>query len=142
MKKFSVIMLTLLMTIGLGTVASAAPVLSFDIDFYGGDTALTRGVYDTGNTIILPSIGDQVMADIYVSGLNEAANGLAGWALALEYGSHLTALDAYRNTTLWPLAIRPPELVPDVRVEGFANFGTGQEGDDLLLFTVQLECTA
>ncbi|PXF55687.1 MAG: hypothetical protein C4B58_14630 [Deltaproteobacteria bacterium] len=66
MKRVTVVILAILMAIGFGTAASASPTLIFDIDFYGGDTAYSQGVVDTGQTInLLP--GQTVFVDLYVS---------------------------------------------------------------------------
>ena len=135
MKKYTIIMMAFLMLFGFSTAAVGAPMLEFDIDF-GQD-----GLYDTGSTYIM-SPGDIVLADIYVSGLNEVGNGLSGWGLALEYGDNLSALSITANRTEFPLFLTPNTLTPDVMVEGFTLPGAlGVEGDNIFLFTLELECT-
>ena len=66
MKKFFVTLLGVLMAVGLGTAAMAAPTLSFDIDFYGDHTSYDKGVFDTGSTIDL-IVGQSVNVDILFS---------------------------------------------------------------------------
>jgi hypothetical protein len=139
MKKVSIFLLVTVMAIGISTAAIAAPVLTFDIDFYGG--GYDKGVYDTGTTIDL-ELGQSVMADIYVSGLNETGNGLAGWGALLEFGPYLDAVSVAGNATLWPISLLTPVIEDDyLTIERFPMFGAGVEGDDLLLFTVELQCT-
>ena len=59
MKKFSGLVLAMLMALGISSVANAAPILSFEIDF-GQD-----GSMDTETYILEP--GETVNADIYFS---------------------------------------------------------------------------
>ena len=65
MKKFTIIILALIMMIGFYQAANAVE-LTFDIDFWGGDTTLAQGTLDTGTTIdLLPS--QSVNVDLYFS---------------------------------------------------------------------------
>ena len=59
MKKFTGLVLALLMALGISSVASAAPILSFEIDFD------QDGSMDTDTYILNP--GETVNADIYFS---------------------------------------------------------------------------
>jgi|GEM_PF-2638747 len=82
MRKLSVIVLAILMAVGLSTAASAAPTLSFDIDFY------QDGIMDTGSTIDL-LLGNTVVADIYFSVTEEPVVG-GGYDLRFDQ-SNLSA---------------------------------------------------
>jgi len=82
MKKLTVILLAVFMVIGMSTAASAAPTLSFNIDFYGGDTTYLQGDFDLGETIILQP-GDSVKVDILFSVTEEAVVG-GGFDLAFN----------------------------------------------------------
>ncbi|MBU4263148.1 MAG: VPLPA-CTERM sorting domain-containing protein [Proteobacteria bacterium] len=64
MKKVSLAMLIVAMLFAFSTAAKASTVLTFDIDFYGGDTSLAKSVLDTGTTIDL-KVGDTVMVDLW-----------------------------------------------------------------------------
>ena len=86
MKRVTVAILAILVAIGFGTSASAAPTLTFDIDFYG-TTCLDKGVFDTGSTICLIA-GDTVMVDIYFSVTEE---GVVGGGVRLPFGPGLQA---------------------------------------------------
>ena len=141
MKRSSIIMLAILMVIGFATVASAAPTLSFDIDFYGGSTSLAQGVMDTGSTIDL-DLGDLVNVGIYFSLTEE---GVVGGGFDLDYDS-----DGMPNLAAAGLSIPMPfvdtgmsEIIPEhVRVEAWA-FPPGSfvgPGDDFLLADFSLEC--
>ncbi len=65
------------MVFGFSPAAKASPVLTFDIDFYGGDTALAKGTLDTGTTIDL-TVGDTVKVDLLYS-ITEVGLWKAGW---------------------------------------------------------------
>ena len=74
MKKFFVTLLGVLMAVGFGTAAMAAPTLNFDIDFYSDSTPYDEGVFDTGSTIDL-IVGQSVNVDIYFSVTEEGVSG-------------------------------------------------------------------
>ena len=93
MKKIVVGMLALLMVIVISVPLSAAsiapnPILTFDIDFYGGDTAYAKDVFDTDQTIDL-IVGQTVNVDILFSITEE---GVVGGGFDLEYNP--STLDA------------------------------------------------
>lgn len=127
--------LTVIFCIGFTGIALGAP--TFDIDFYGGDTGLVQGVYDTGEDIRL-SEGQSVAVQILISGL-ETDNGLAGWSLRLNYGEALQSANLLRDNELWPNSLRRPDIGDGyLTIEGMADMGTGVEGDDVLLFSFDL----
>lgn len=94
MKKGSLAMFAAAMVFGFSPAAGAAPVLSFDLDFYGGDTALLQRPLDDGYTIIDPdtettinldtgssidlAVGESVMVDLLFS-ITEVGLWKAGW---------------------------------------------------------------
>lgn len=138
MKKIFKLILVATLLAGSTGMAIGAPTPTFDIDFYGGDTGLVQGVYDTGNNLDL-SQGESVSVDILVSGFNEPGDGLAGWALRLDYGEGLSASNLERNTDLWTMAIRRPDIQDGfLTIEGLADFNVGIEGDDNILFSFDL----
>ncbi|MEW6290910.1 MAG: VPLPA-CTERM sorting domain-containing protein [Thermodesulfobacteriota bacterium] len=77
MKKGSLAMLAATMVFGFSPAAGAAPVLTFDLDFYGGDTSLAQGVLDTGATIDL-AVGETVKVDLLYN-ITEVGLWKAGW---------------------------------------------------------------
>jgi hypothetical protein len=143
MKKIGVIILAILMVSGFGTVASAAPTLSFDIDFYDGSTALAQGVFDTGSTIRLMP-GDTVNVDILFSVTEE---GVVGGGFDLDFDS-----DGINNLTASNLSFPFPPFVDtgeseitagNVRAQAFA-FPPGTAvgpGSDNVLASFVFECT-
>lgn len=138
MKRIFELVVAAALCIGSAGVAIGAP--AFDIDFYGADTGLVRGEYDT-NTDLTISDGQSFSVDILASGF-EAGNGLMGWSLRLDYGGGLTASNLAANDSLWPLAIRQPVIEDGyLTIEGGAPFNTGVEGDNLLLFSFDLTGT-
>ncbi len=64
--RISNLVVAALFIFGICGVANSAPVLSLDVDFYGGSTSLTKGVFDTGETVELVE-GGSVIADFYFS---------------------------------------------------------------------------
>jgi hypothetical protein len=88
MKKGSIAMLAATMVFGFSPAAGAATVLSFDIDFYGGDTSLAQGVLDTGATIDL-AVGDTVKVDLLYN-ITEVGLWKAGWDVRF-HADNLTA---------------------------------------------------
>ena len=123
--------LILVLSVGIGSAATAIGAPVFDIDFYGGDTTLVQGVHDTQTNINL-SQGETVLVDILASGFDEPGNGLLSWALCLDYGDSLSAANLQRDTTLWPSAIRQPNIQDGrLTIEGMSFIGN--EGNDLLL---------
>lgn len=138
MKKFFRLFFAATLLFSSGGMAIGAPTPTFDIDFYGGDTGLVQGVYDT-NTNLSLSAGESVSVDILVSGFNDPGDGLAGWALRLEHGDGLSASNLERNTDLWTMAIRRPDIQDGyLTIEGLADFNVGIEGDDNILFSFDL----
>ena len=143
MKKVSPVLLATAMIFGLNTAAKAAPVLTFDIDFYGGDTSLIQGELDTGTTIELKKVGDTVMVDLLYS-ITEVGLWKAGWDV--QFPAHnLTAtsliLPAIGAWTAYP---DDPQGITDghVRFRGqtmneWAFTGLGP-GENLLLGTFEL----
>ena len=130
--------LILVLSVGIGSAATAIGAPVFDIDFYGGDTTLVQGVHDTQTNINL-SQGETVLVDILASGFDEPGNGLLSWALCLDYGDSLSAANLQRDTTLWPSAIRQPNIQDGrLTIEGMSFIGN--EGNDLLLFSFELSC--
>lgn len=137
MKKFSGLVLAMLMALGISSVASAATILEFNIDFD------QDGTFDTGTRIDLWP-GDTITSDIYVSVLEDtggdAADGLFGWGLVIEY-DYLTVTNAIPNYALWPVSINPSILLPNsVTVEQSTPFESSRTGNDLLLFSLTFEC--
>lgn len=130
--------LILVLAIGLGSAATAIGAPVFDIDFYGGSTSYAQGIYDTQTNINL-SQGETVSVDILASGFDEPGNGLLGWALRLDYGDGLSASNLQRDTTLWPMTIRQPDIQDGyLTIEGLSFIG--REGDNLPLFSFKLTC--
>lgn len=133
----TIIKLILSVTFCIVSTGLAMGAPTFDIDFYGGDTGLVQGDYDTGTNLSL-SDGQSVSVDILISGLDEG-NGLAGWALRLDYGEGIEASNLDKNSDLWPMSFRQPEILDGyLTIEGLAAPGAGVEGDDLLLFSFDL----
>ena len=85
MKKVGFLVCAVLMILGFGSFASAAPVLTFDIDFGQDGTFETGGVYD-----LLP--GGSVAADLYFTVTEE---GVVGGGFALQYDPSLLAVTGY-----------------------------------------------
>jgi hypothetical protein len=145
MKKVSLAMLIVVMVFGFSTAAKAATVLTFDIDFYGGDTTLAKGVLDTGTTIDL-QVGDTVKADLLYS-ITEVGLWKAGWDVRFP-ADNLTAsnpiLPAIGAWTPYP--DDPQGITPGhVKFRGqtqdaWAFTGLGP-GSNLLLGTFELTCT-
>ena len=136
MKKFYGLVFAMLMALGISSVASAATVLDFNIDFN------QDGAFDTGTTIDL-SPGDIITSDIYVSVLEDtgvdAVDGLFGWSLVINY-DHLAVTNVTPNYALWPVGFPPTILPGSVTVEQSAPFGSSNTGNDLLLFSLTFEC--
>ncbi len=119
--------------------AGALSAPAFDIDFYGGSTSLSQGVYDTNTNIGLEN-GASVSVDIIASGFDEG-DGLLGWSLRLDYGDGLLASNLERNYPLWPMAIREASIQNGyLTIEGGTLLNTGAQGDNLLLFSFDLTC--
>ncbi|MBU1194478.1 MAG: hypothetical protein KKE62_13430 [Proteobacteria bacterium] len=118
-------------------IGTAIAVPYFDIDFYGGDSGLLQGEYDTDTNLNLPD-GQSVLVDILISGL-EPGNGLIGWSLLLNYGDNLNASNIQVNRSDWPLYIDQPDIQAGfLSAQGLAFFGTNVAGDDLLLFSFDI----
>ena len=128
----------ILLAIGAGSAAIAAPVLTFDIDFYDGDTSYVQGAFDTGSTINL-NIGEEVNADLYFSVTEEDIVG-GGFALPFD-ASQLQASG---------LVIPYPPFT-DTGLSGIGagvvNYeafvwppGNSVGGDDILLATFTFTC--
>ena len=136
MKKFSGLVLAMLMALGISSVASAA---YFNIDFYDYDTNYVKNVYDTD---IILNLGQWVYADIYVSGLPPEGEGTVGMGFDLTFdASNLEAAGLvfpsyFMNTGL-------SEIIPGhVRAEAWAvPPGSDVGGDNILLATFALHCT-
>lgn len=127
MKKFGVFILAILMVSGFGTVASAAPTFSFDIEFNGVNSTGTR--FD-----LLP--GGTVKVDILFS-ITET--GLLGAGFDLSFDSSLLAASSLAPGLGWtPLpgnGIAPGHVF--FEAAAFSPLGPG----DLLLATFDLTCT-
>lgn len=149
MKLMSKLILATALCLSSAGIAAAAITPTFDIDFYGGDTDLIQGVYDSNTNINLAD-GESVSVNILVSGFDEQDNGLFGWKLRLNYGLGLEASNLENNTSLWH-ALGDPNIpaTPNnqegwLAIEGNMNFGlenSDVEGDDLLLFSFDLTAT-
>jgi len=145
MKKVSLAMLAATMVFGFSPAAKASPVLTFDIDFYGGDTALAKGTLDTGTTIDL-TVGDTVKVDLLYS-ITEVGLWKAGWDVRFPadnlVASNLT-LPAIGAWTAYP--DDPQGITPGhVKFRGqtmneWAFTGLGP-GTNLLLGTFELTGT-
>jgi hypothetical protein len=135
MKKFSVIALAILMAVGMSTAAHAA---YFDIDFYGGTTGLVQGVYDTGATIDLEPGTGWVMASLYISGLDELS--LYGMAFDLAFDDSNMMISDLDLGDAWGFVFT--QAVTDGHVLVEAGTVTPQTGDDILLATFMITCTA
>ena len=127
MKKLSVFILAILMTIGFGTVARAAPTFSFDIEF--------NGFNSTGGTIdLLP--GGTVTVDILFS-ITEV--GVLGGGFDLSFDSDLLVASNLTLGSGWtPL---PGNGITDGHVFFEAAAFSPLGPDDLLLATFDLTCT-
>ncbi|MCJ7603870.1 MAG: PEP-CTERM sorting domain-containing protein [Desulfobulbaceae bacterium] len=135
MKKVSLAMLIVVMVFGFSTAAKAA-LLTFDIDFYGGDTTLAQGVLDTGTTIDI-GVGDTVMVDLLFS-ITEVSLWKAGWDVQFPADNLIASnliLDGWIPYPGDPQGITPGH----VRFRGQTSemMGIGP-GENLLLATFEL----
>lgn len=136
MKKFSGLVLAMLMALGISSVANAA---YFNIDFYDYDTAYVKNVYDTN---IILELGQWVYADIYVSGLPPEGEGTVGMGFDLTFdASNLEAaglviaspfMDTGKSGIIPGHVLAEAWVVPP---------GSDVGGDDILLATFALHCT-
>lgn len=124
MKKLLITLFAIIAITGFGVpMVGAAPVLSFDIDFYGGSTSLVKGELDTDKTITLNAAeNDWVMVDVLFSVTESGVPGY-GFDLAFNPGTmeadELAIADHGLDSGL-------SEITPGhVRVEAFVvPFGT------------------
>ena len=91
MKKLSVLVLTVLMAIGISSVASATPTLTVGLDFYGGDTAYTQGDIDTSVDLF---VGESVMVDFVYSIEDPDMPGIGLWKAGFNLDFNPATLQA------------------------------------------------
>jgi len=139
MKKGSLAMLAATMVFGFSPAAGAAPVLTFDLDFYGGDTSLAQGVLDTGATIDL-AVGESVMVDLLFS-ITDVSLWKAGWDVRFP-ADNLVASNLFLDGWI-PYPDDPQGITPGhVRFRGQSSEMMGKgPGENLLLGTFELTCT-
>jgi len=130
MKRVSALLFGILFIIGFVSAAHAAPTLSFNIDFYGGE--YVQGVYDTGSTIFL-NPGDTVNVDLYFSVTEQSVVG-GGFDIefdtaVLESAGGLTIASPWMTIPPSPdaaslssdfLALTPVSAVTDTLLASFA----------------------
>ena len=132
MKRFLILSVTLLMALGLVTMASAAPMTFFDFD---GDAAADTSLF-------VPNVGDIFTADLYITGIDTTYNGLQSMGIQVNFdNTQINVLSVAANGTNW--------FIPDVvnnrfnNSIGFASIGGGRFGGltgTILLGTIQFEC--
>ena len=100
MKRFMIFMVAILMAIGIGTAANAAPVLTTGLDFYGGDTLYTQGDIDT---YVELNLGDTVMVDFVYSIYDPDVLGIGLWKAGfnLDFNPATLAASNYVEVPLW-----------------------------------------
>ena len=144
MKKITIIVLTIIMTISFGSAASAA-FLTFDIDFWTDGTNPVNNysknnptVYDTNQTITLqPS--EKVWVDIYFSTDAEITAG----SYDLQFNStSLKALEGRGAETPWVLENYEMDIPGSVKYQDVV-FPPGDfvTGNDIFFGSILLHCT-
>ena len=91
MKKLSILVLAMLMTLGMSSMASAAPMLTVGLDFYGGDTAYTQGDIDTKVKLF---VGQSVMVDFVYSIEDPDTPGIGLWKAGFNLDFNPATLQA------------------------------------------------
>jgi len=137
MKKFITIILTLLMVLGVSSMASAAPVTFFDFD---GDA-----IADT--SLDVPNILDSFSADIYFdwNDVDDATElGLLSMGVGLSYDfSQINVTAVIPNAANWFLPDTENGAVFDNSIGAATMSGgriPGLLGNPLLLGTIEFQC--
>jgi hypothetical protein len=135
MKRVSILIFTILLFICLSAIANAAPTLSFNIDFYGGDTSYVQGAFDTGSTILL-NPGETVNVDLYYAVTEQ---GVIGGGFDIEFDPAL--LESAGSLTIaapWMTVPPSPDAV-NLRSD-FLAFSAVDASADTLLASFALSC--
>jgi hypothetical protein len=155
MKKCTVLVMAVFLAMGFAGTAGAVamPTLTFEIDFYGGDTAYLQGEMDTGDTIVLDPC-QWVWVDLYFHiGTEPLEAGLVGVGFEIPFGDSLEAADLSFPSPLmdtgmseilpglisgeaivWPPGGTYGEPCTWVLFATFAFHCTGQGFDDIILY--------
>ncbi len=139
MKKLSIICL---FTLIFGITSSSAFALSFKFDFYGGDTSYTKGTFEDPQEINL-SLSETVMVDIWVVDWPGARPNMKTFQYHFKW--HKDSLDVESvtcNNSDWELPADSEIEDGDYLLGMTRIFGSGVEGPDALLHTIELRCEA
>ena len=100
MKKFYSLVLAMLMALGISSVASADPIVTVGLDFYGGDTGRLPGYVDT-DVELLP--GQRVMVDFVYSIEDPGVSGIGLWKAGfnLDFDPVILRVSNYQEYGDW-----------------------------------------
>ena len=139
MKKISIICAFVLV---LALMVAPAFALSFKFDFYGGDTSYTKGTFEDPQEINL-SLSETVMVDIWVVDWPGIRPNMKTFQYHFKW--HKDSLDVESvtcNNSDWELPASMLVEDGDYLLGMTLIFGSGVEGPDALLHTIELRCEA
>ncbi len=149
MKRINMIFLFIVMAFVANSIfpnmINATPTISLDVDLWTDGTNpihnYAMGIYDTGKEIYLQP-GEEVWIDLYLSGFNEAGNGLVSYSARITWdSSQLTASNLSIPFPPWLDCGNSTIGDGYVDICGFAfPPGSAPEGDDILLARFKLKC--
>lgn len=142
MKMMSKLVLATALCLCSAGMAMGAIIPTFDIDFYGGDSGLTEGVFDTNTNLDLAA-GESVSVNILMSGIPETDR-LDGFGFRLSYGSGLEVSNIDLNAENWA-DISEPYTDTDIGclgIEGLSQFSAELNGDNIFMFSFDLTATS